>query len=600
MSDISLFEQLSTINSVYRNSLPKNIAPIETPHIRTERLPHQTSLVHGMCAHEMRMTHGFVSNNQIVHGKLGIVGDPPGSGKTLAVLSYISNLLTRRTQQSPPRSHVRQGELDPASNRYFYSHNLETVRDTSAVNLIIVPNHLFHQWRQEIAQHTTFTAAIIENRRVLRTKITPASLCESDFALVSQKVYRHVHDYAIQHGIRWKHVFIDDAASIHITGNDPELEFEFLWLISSHWLGFLFRNIWITPSNLLYIHDRLTLHTDCQQWLVDVNRQTGSIMTSITSSNFLKQYIPYHHIARSSLILRNLSETVQGSLQLPIPESITIECRPYYTVSTLRQMSGEPFGASQIPHIFESVGIQTYTTNELIERYNERRQVITNKASDDCSICLDTPVHRVLTVCCMNAFCGNCILRHSLMHTSCPTCRREINFDDMVNVVTDDAPADASSAVIHNRHDACLRYIREHRNEPMMSFTMFENNYYQLMPDLERMGIRYARIEPNTMYRVVDDFNAGKIDLLFVSDMNFIRGVSLTRLQHLIFFYELAFSDQRELLISSAQRVGRQSPLQVVQLYSQGSSAETHRGNGVQAQNGAQLGELLVQVPMGE
>ena len=186
------------------------------------------------------------------------------------------------------------------------------------------------------------------------------------------------------------------------------------------------------------------------------------------------------------------------------------------------------------------------------------------------------------------------------MHTGCPTCRREINFDDMVNVVTDDAPADVSSAVIHNRHDACLRYIREHRNEPMLLFTMFENNYYQLMPDLERMGIRYARIEPNTMYRVVDDFNAGKIDLLFVSDMNFIRGVSLTRLQHLIFFYELAFSDQRELLISSAQRVGRQTPLQVVQLYSQGSSAETHRGNGVQAQNGTQLGELLVQVPMGE
>ena len=92
MSDISLFEQLSTINSVYRNSLPKNIASIETPHIRTERLPHQTSLVHGMCAHEMRMTHGFVTNNQIVHGKLGIVGDPPGSGKT-SFLKAISGQL---------------------------------------------------------------------------------------------------------------------------------------------------------------------------------------------------------------------------------------------------------------------------------------------------------------------------------------------------------------------------------------------------------------------------------------------------------------------------------------------------------------------------
>jgi hypothetical protein len=543
----------------------------------------------------MRMTHGFVTNNQIVHGKLGIIGDPPGSGKTLAVLSYISNLLTRRTQPTS-HAHVRQGELDPASNRYFYSHHLETLRDLSAVNLIIVPNHLFQQWRQEITQHTTFTAAFIENRRILRTKVTPASLCESDFALVSQKVYRHVHDYANQHGIRWKHVFIDDAASIHITGNDPELEFEFLWLITSHWLGFLFRNVWITPTNLLYIQDRLTLHPDCQQWLIDANRQTGSIMTSITSSNFLKQYIPYHHVARSSLILRNLTESVQESLQLPPPVSIAIECRPYYTVTTLRQMSGEPFLPNQIPHIFESLGIQTYTANELIDRYNERRQVIMNKSNDDCSICLDTPTHRVLTVCCMNAFCGNCILRHSLMHTGCPTCRREINFDDMVNLVADDAPVDTSGIAIHNRHDACLRYIREHRNEPMMLFTMFENNYYQLMPDLDRMGIKYARIDPNTMYRVVDDFNAGKIDLLFVSDMNFIRGVSLTRLQHLIFFYELAFSDQRELLISSAQRVGRQSPLQVVQLYSQVSSAETHQHQTMQAQTGSQLGELLVQV----
>jgi hypothetical protein len=589
MSDISLFEQLSVINDVYRNSLPAHIEPIETPHIRTERLPHQTSMVHGMCAHEMRMTHGFVTNNQIIHGKVGVVGDPPGSGKTLAVLSYISTLLARRTQQrlaiqSQTQSYpiqLRQGELNPTSNRYFYSHNIETVRDTSAVNLIIVPNHLFQQWRQEITAHTTFNAAMIDNRRVLRTKITPTTLCESDVVLVAQKVYRYIHDYAQQYGIRWKHVFIDDAASIHITGNDPELEFEFLWLISSHWLGFLFRNVWITPSNLLYIHDRLTLHIDCQRWLVDANRQTGSIMASVVSSNFLKQYIPYHHDARSTIVLRNMNSTLQESLQLPSPQSISIECRPYYTVTTLRQMVGQPFHTTQIPHIFESLGIQTYSADELIERYDERRQVIQNKMTDDCSICLDTPTHRVLTVCCMNAFCGNCILRHSLMHTNCPTCRREINFDDMANVISNsaDCTTDLSgNVVIYNRHDTCLRYIREHRGEPMMLFTMFENNYYQLMPDLDRIGIRYARIEPNTMQRTLDDFSAGKIDLLFLSDMNFIRGVSLTRLQHLIFFYELAFSDQRELLVSSAQRVGRQTPLQVVQLYSQGSSAETHHG----------------------
>lgn len=577
MPDNSLYEQLRLINSVYANSIP-SLPPtplhvnIQNTHIRTQLLPHQQSMVNAMHAYEMKMTHGYIWNDQILHGKLGIIGDPAGSGKTLSVLSYIANCLHK--DEAITGDHLRQGELDPASNRYFYSNHIEHItQDVSSAYLIVVSPTTYNQWKHEIATHTTLNVFAVDNRRVLRNRTTPTNISASKIILTTTKFYKYIIEYAEQNNIRWKYVFIDDASTIHLTGNEPEIHFDFMWLITNNWLGFLFKNIWITPTNLVYIHDRLTLDQDCMKWLMHSTRQIGSISTQVPASNFFKQYIPYNHPARNILILRNRTAHVDESTRLPDITYNSLQCRQYYTLTTLRSMLHHQIPANEIPNIYESLGVQTYSRDQLIERYPEKGDTIHTKTVDDCSICLDIPEFRILTTCCMNAFCGKCILRHTLTNTACPTCRSQINFDDMAHVLPIDTSGQIQivpfNPVIKNRHDTCLEYIRSHSSEPILLYTMYENNYYQLLPELQRMDITWARLEQNTFSQTIDDFNAGRVKLLFLSNISLINGLSLTRLNHIIFFYELSFSDQKDLLVSSAQRIGRQSALTVVQLYSQ-------------------------------
>jgi SNF2 family DNA or RNA helicase len=60
------------------------------PHLKTPLYPHQIQMVNAMKQHALRMTQGFVYDQELVRGKLGIVADPNGTGKTLSVLSYIA------------------------------------------------------------------------------------------------------------------------------------------------------------------------------------------------------------------------------------------------------------------------------------------------------------------------------------------------------------------------------------------------------------------------------------------------------------------------------------------------------------------------------
>ena len=570
MPDISLSDQLSIINDVYKNSIEPKQVVLNTPHISTRLFSHQSALVHSMYLHNLRMSHGFIINSQIIHGKLGILGDPHGTGKTLSVLAYISMLQSAPVVHAP--NSIRQGDLNEDSNRYFYSNHIQTHSDASSTHLIVVPVHLYSQWKQEIQRHTTLNCFPIDNRRILRNRTTPGLIVASDIVLITNKMYRYVYEHAHHNRIRWKHIFIDEATSIHFTANDPHLEFEFMWLISSDWLGFMFKNVWISASNLLYIQGRHVLHNDCVTWLQCMNTHNTNILTAISSSTFLKHYIPYNHIGRSSLILLSNALSLQNSFTIPKPIHITLECRQNYTLTSLRQMPRLLTSPRQIPAIFDALGVCHYNLQSFIGEYEERRDLIQRKIEDDCSICLDTPCNRVLVRCCMNAFCGGCILRHIAHNSACPTCRAHIGIDDFAFFPVDQDISDSS--IIHNRHNTCIQYIQQHMNEPAIIFTSFENTYYQLLPELQRLGIECDRLEVNTLGRTLADFESGRVNVLFTSNIDIIRGLNLTRLQHLIFFYEAVFYDQREILISSAQRLNRLNPLKVVQLHSMAGEEE--------------------------
>ncbi len=107
-----------------------------------------------MLRYRKQMTQGLQLDDHELTSKIGIVGDPSGSGKTLAVLGYLAS----------DTDYYATTELSPYSSPYFYSKKVTYPQNTT--NLIIVPSHLFSHWQDEIKKHTTIAYTPIETRGI--------------------------------------------------------------------------------------------------------------------------------------------------------------------------------------------------------------------------------------------------------------------------------------------------------------------------------------------------------------------------------------------------------------------------------------------------
>ena len=564
-----LFDQLDMLNNIYTNSLEfdkKNTIHIpNTSKIKTSLYPHQVSMLEYMKMYQNRMINGYKYKDQIISGKLGILADKPGTGKTLSCLAHIAS-----TGKEPKPTN----ELVLHSSRYFFSHNIQSVKDISFCNLVIVPNTLFWQWEEEIKKHTLLKPFLVETRRALNKPNSTNLLLNSDFILTTSRCYKYLSDYAREIGIKWNQVFIDQAESIYFTSNDPILEFQFLWLITTSWLPFIFRNNLSYASNILYIQDRLSLiHNDLIYWLNSVKDDSIQYQSSISASAFYKSYLPYNHNARGEIILRSSNDSIKKSIQIFEPIQEIKKCIPYIHSNLLNNglMLRSIPNKTYIPSLYNAIGLQPYTLNKIIEKDSTRSDILLHKQNDDCSICLDTPVNRTIVKCCNGVFCGECLLRHMQTNNKCPTCRSIINIDSLEWIPHDISSNELVTRELKSRIDTCVEILQGDKSKQVIIYTLYDNIYYQLLGKFTELGITIDKLDSNpyNVEKVVKLFNEGKLQTLCISNVDQVRGLNLTNATHIIFYHTLPFYELRELLIHSAQRLGRVSPLTVIHLESE-------------------------------
>jgi len=561
-----LFEQLRIINNVFANSIEPVLdcsALKQSPFLKTELFPHQSSLVAAMVKHRVRMSQGFQTDQELLHSKIGIIGDPPGTGKTLSVLAY---LLPEIQDGLGDLAHY---ELNNQSNRYFFSHTVQQRFDSSAINIIFVPPHLLNQWNREIQLHTRFAPVVIDNKRMFRNRTTASMLTASPFLLTTTRLFRDVQEYCSEHGIRWNNVFMDEATATHIGANETLPSIGFLWLITSNWMAFLFKNTYIQMGDLQLVRSRLVLNEECATWLDSTRDQHMIIGTHIESANFVKHIIPWQHPLRSSLILRNSATHLYRKYTI---HEVTIPCTQSFTIGTIPQAflrnSFEGLTHANIPALFHGLSLPTYTLDQLTLFHPEKSTLLASKQHDDCGICLEPTQHTVVLPCCISFFCGACIFRQFItqVRPQCPACRADMQLPNLLYL------SDASGLETSmNKIDACIDYIQKTPGASYVMYSTFENNFYQLYPRLQTLGIQCELLDHyvSKFNKTIANFNSGATRVLFVSSIDMIRGLTLSKATHLIYFSKCSSYEAQSVLQYSIARMGRkQEDLTVVKLTS--------------------------------
>jgi hypothetical protein len=565
MSDGFLYEKLVVLNTVYNNTLICGKTPPQASVIKTKLFPHQATLVNGMHVYRDKMTRGFLLGNQAINGKIGVIGDSAGTGKTLSILAYLASQIS-----TFPRMTC---ELTNNSSKYFFSHQLYELSDASQTNLIIVPHSLFGQWKQEIDLHTTMTYIPIETKRFIRGNDLAKNIINSNFVLTTNKCYKFVEEYAQQNGIQWNNVFIDEASSIYISSSDPPLKFQFLWLITNNWIPLIFKNPSIVKSSLYYLKDRVNLNSELEGWLLDnINVHYEG---QLVSSSFFKDYLPFFHQNRGTIILRNSSEIINKNINLPEMSNQTLQCKPHITLNSLISYylarNIEPnINSIKIPNLFQSLNVEFKSLdNYLIDKPIHKHNLIRRKAEEnECVICLETGEFPTIVDCCYNIYCAKCLLKNMLINHKCPTCREGLTVNNIccLKELTPD-----EKILSQNKTEACLDILSKNKNGKFIIYSSFDNIYYQLFEEIDKLGLKAERIESNlfSLLKSVKNFQEGKTNILFVSNVDLIRGLSLSSTSHLIFYHELPVCELKQILLLSAQRIGRIQPLKVIHLNSE-------------------------------
>jgi len=569
MGENSDYDKALILNTVYQHSLPvtNTTKPPLSKKIITPLLPHQQALVQGLHAHCEKMTRGIILGHQAIHAKLGIIADPAGTGKSLSVLSYLA---THTTPALPMTM-----ELTPHSTRYFFSHDLHEV--TPHTHLIIVPQLLIGQWRQDIEKHTTLTCITIDSKRIIKGTELAEHMKGADVVLTTNKCYKYVQAYATHHRIQWNHVVMDEASSIYMHSSDPPLHFQFLWLMTHQWIPLLFKNASIIKSNVLFLRDKINMHPELEHWLLD--NITAHYQGELVSPVFLKEYLSFSHPLRAHLVIRNSTAAVHASVRLPPVVETVIQCKPnislqsltsYYLAKNLKLS----IRTERIPHLFQSLGIACtpiaeYLPFQLVSKHG----LIQSKVEEnECMICLEPCQYPTIVHCCYNLYCGKCLLKNTLLTYKCPTCRNGMDVNSMCCLTP---LTEEMTMMTKNKMDVCVDKIEQqmaaNKNAKIIVYSAFDNIYYQMFEQMDQAGIKAERLEANvfSFLKIVRNFKEGKTNVVFVSNVTILRGLSLPLATHLIFYHDLPSCEMKEVLLHSAQRVGRTQPLSVIHLTSE-------------------------------
>ena len=554
-----LYEKLTILNSIYNNTLIPRKTVIQSSIIKTQLFPHQITMVNGMHIYRDKMTHGFVLENQAINGKVGIIGDPAGTGKTLSILAYLASQIA-----TFPRMTC---ELTKNSSKYFFSHDLYPLSDTST-NLIIVPHSLFNQWKQEIVKHTTMTYVAIETKRCLKDETVSKSIINSNFVLTTNKCYKSVQEYANQYGIQWNNIFIDEASSIYFNTSDPQLRFQFLWLVTNNWLPLIFKNPSISKNSLYYIKDRVQLHTDLERWLLD---NIDLHYNGVLISSFLKEYLPFHHENRGLIVLRNSSDLI-NSINLPPIINEVVQCRPHITLNSiisyyLARNSEPKITSKKIIGLFQALDVEFKDVEDYVicHPVSKHNLIRSKYQENECVICLETCEYPTIVNCCYNIYCGKCLLKNLVITHKCPTCREAL----LINNICCLTLLKREEIITKSKSEICIDILSN--KGKFIIYSSFSNIYYQLFEEIDKLGLKAERIDNSlfSLLKIVKNFNEGKTDVLFISNIEILRGLSLDSISHLIFYHDQPVYELKQILIHSGQRIGRQTSLKIIHLNSE-------------------------------
>ena len=513
----------------------------------------------------------------------GILADKVGSGKTFMAMGLITY------KQTPT-------ERDRIISSSVYT--VTKYKDTETplkTNLILVPHNLINQWKIAFGYCTlkTFTIskkADIEYLQWEENIFQDEPTCpDADFdetncinyydtIIISATMFDTFYDKFKT--TKWSRIIIDEVVSIKLPA-DIEFKCNFIWFLTA------------TPSGIRCVRKNYI-------------RSLVNTMSDYTINN---------------IIIKNNDDYVDQSMNLPNLNQIIIKCltpkelqiiKEYVDNDVLNMLNGGDIQGAisrlncnvetsenilevvtkkikkelhnkrhELEYEQKRIPDDKKTHDEKIKKINDKIKELEAKCAgiehriisfkeENCPICYGEFESPILTPCCNNLFCVQCLT----MCKTCPMCREIINLKTctVINdkIKSEEIKKDTLNKKEHklcSKVDNLITLIKRKPHGKFLVFSNYDRTFENLYQKLLENNIIHSRLVGSNVVinSIIRRFESGEIKVLMLNALNYGSGLNLQMASDIIIYHELDIELETQ-VIGRAQRLGRTEPLNVYYL----------------------------------
>lgn len=441
----------------------------------------------------------------------------------------------------------------------------------------------------------TFKSVTIYQKKTLNVQKVQQVLAETDVIILNINRYNKPFN-KIFTNIKWSRVIIDEMDTIHI----PNVFFEhgnFQWFITAtpmsiftrsckKYVGSIFGNYYdLLPyftvrNNNSYIDQSIVLPQPFAYMIKCRMHRVASQLRDIIPRNVL-QLVNAGNV-REAITELNCDVETEDTIFNVLTEKTkaqlhNLEAKLSY-VQALIPVDEEAH-KERIKDLKDS--IQSCKTR--IDTIDERIKSIKTEC---CLICADNFQTPVITDCCKAVFCLKCLLSsHTSLGKKCPMCRADMKSNKSYRVVIEKPTKEShdNKDILFETIDKTdalellLKEIKKTDATPrILIFSDYAQTLSKIVKHIAKAKLRYNTISgtPSHISTTIDEYNEGKINVLFLNSSHYGSGLNLQSTKYLILFHRMDNELETQVL-GRAHRFGRQEPLHVIYLLHENERTST-------------------------
>lgn len=355
---------------------------------------HQKTMVAQMTKVEQELTEGITKNSQVVQSKLAIWYDPPGSGKSVSLLTLSGLHQDESKDLSKPVEQLEWSHQNPL----FRCGEMSFQQPVKAT-LILAPPSSVDKYKKLLAQTTLSHVIVLNKKRA--SQLGDLDTCQVVVCGASQYMelwerWQHLH---------WHRIIVDEAEHLRLPLVQSSAVDSCRGQLSRAWHTMLHaRFVWIVTSS----PDALFENMD----------RFKQVPENVLFPRHLLWHLPRMWIP--ALSWTTAPDYLQQSLALP---PVTVEQLLCSSITFMVDDQNHPARdvLDMVPDLVK-LHLDQDPENVAWKRREQRLSVLKAESEEPCCVCLGKKKELTVVLCCLASLCQECLDKSLAIKLRCPLC----------------------------------------------------------------------------------------------------------------------------------------------------------------------------------